>query len=97
MIIINIIVRTIRKHKGTQKLLREKEVIIACWSIHFHMESVNNDLYLQASDGLFTSNCSVNITVLDVNNNVPLFQRQSYVSTVKEDTPIGMLLHYINR
>lgn len=46
-------------------------------------------LIVQANDGLFTSNCSVNITVLDVNNNPPIFQRQSYVSTVNEDTPVG--------
>ncbi|RZF35066.1 hypothetical protein LSTR_LSTR009658 [Laodelphax striatellus] len=46
-------------------------------------------LVIEASDGIFSSRCDVNITVLDVNNNSPIFERESYVATVKEDTPIG--------
>jgi len=56
------------------------------------MSQVNTDyinLIIQASDGMFHSNCSVNITVLDVNNNAPVFSEDSYSAAVTEDTPIG--------
>lgn len=47
---------------------------------------------MQASDGMFHSNCSVNITVLDVNNNAPVFSEDSYSAVVMEDTPVGKYL-----
>uniref|UniRef100_A0A1B6L3B2 Cadherin domain-containing protein n=1 Tax=Graphocephala atropunctata TaxID=36148 RepID=A0A1B6L3B2_9HEMI len=56
------------------------------------MSEVNSDyvnLIIEASDGMFHSNCSVNITVLDVNNNAPVFSEDSYSAVVMEDTPVG--------
>lgn len=38
---------------------------------------------------MFHNNCSVNITVLDVNNNAPVFSEDSYSAVVMEDTPVG--------
>lgn len=31
----------------------------------------------------------MNITVLDVNNNAPIFVKESYLEAVPEDVPIG--------
>jgi hypothetical protein len=44
---------------------------------------------LQASDGMFSSVATVTISVHDVNNNHPVFGRESYVVSVQEDTAIG--------
>ena len=44
---------------------------------------------LQASDGLFSSVARVNISVHDVNNNHPVFARESYVASVQEDSAVG--------
>jgi hypothetical protein len=44
---------------------------------------------LQASDGLFSSVTSVTISVHDVNNNHPVFARESYVASVQEDSAVG--------
>ncbi|XP_056642220.1 cadherin-87A isoform X2 [Diorhabda sublineata] len=46
-------------------------------------------LTVMASDGQFTSTATVNITVLDVNNNIPIFSRQHYLEAVLENVPIG--------
>ncbi|XP_028130157.2 cadherin-87A [Diabrotica virgifera virgifera] len=46
-------------------------------------------LTVMASDGQYTSTAVVNITVLDVNNNAPIFTRHHYVESVLEDVPIG--------
>ncbi|CAG9836975.1 unnamed protein product [Diabrotica balteata] len=46
-------------------------------------------LTVMASDGQYTSTAVVNITVLDVNNNAPIFSRHHYVESVLEDVPIG--------
>ncbi|PNF35261.1 hypothetical protein B7P43_G04794, partial [Cryptotermes secundus] len=56
------------------------------------MTNVPNDvivLTLQASDGMFSSVATVTISVHDVNNNHPVFGRESYVVSVQEDTAIG--------
>ena len=44
---------------------------------------------LQASDGLFSSVTKVTISVHDVNNNHPVFARESYVASVQEDSAVG--------
>lgn len=44
---------------------------------------------LQASDGLFSSVATVTIAVHDVNNNHPVFARESYVASVQEDSAVG--------
>jgi hypothetical protein len=44
---------------------------------------------LQASDGLFSSAATVTISVHDVNNNHPVFARESYVASVQEDSALG--------
>lgn len=46
-------------------------------------------LTVEANDGKFTSACLVNITVHDVNNNAPAFTRESYISSVSENAPVG--------
>lgn len=44
---------------------------------------------LQASDGLFSSATKVTISVHDVNNNHPVFARESYVASMQEDSAVG--------
>lgn len=46
-------------------------------------------LTIEANDGKYTNTCTVNITVRDVNNNAPVFSRDSYVTSVLENAPIG--------
>jgi hypothetical protein len=46
-------------------------------------------LSIQASDGIFSASSEVKVTVRDVNNNAPKFERESYVATVQEDAQIG--------
>ena len=45
---------------------------------------------LQASDGLYSTLCEVNITLRDVNNHAPVFSRKHFVTSVEENLPIGM-------
>ncbi|XP_055683308.1 cadherin-87A isoform X2 [Lutzomyia longipalpis] len=54
---------------------------------HIHSENVR--FPVEASDGLFTTLCDVNITIRDVNNHAPQFTRDSYVVTIAENSPIG--------
>lgn len=42
--------------------------------------------------GNTTANATVSVTVLDVNDNPPLFNRSSYTLTVQENTPTGVPL-----
>ncbi|PVD39234.1 hypothetical protein C0Q70_01862 [Pomacea canaliculata] len=42
--------------------------------------------------GNITANATVSVTVLDVNDNPPLFNRSSYTLTVQENTPTGVPL-----
>ncbi|XP_047099103.1 cadherin-87A [Schistocerca piceifrons] len=56
------------------------------------MTNVTSDvitLAVQASDGVFANTATVRITVRDVNNNSPVFERESYVASIQEDSPIG--------
>jgi hypothetical protein len=58
--------------------------------------SVSSSCNLQASDGMFRSVATVTISVHDVNNNHPVFGRESYVVTLQEDTAIGKNSSYTN-
>ncbi|XP_021925581.1 cadherin-87A isoform X2 [Zootermopsis nevadensis] len=56
------------------------------------MTNVSNDvivLTVQASDGMFSSVATVTVAVHDVNNNHPVFGRESYVASVQEDAAVG--------
>lgn len=44
---------------------------------------------VQASDGMFSSVATVTVAVHDVNNNHPVFGRESYVASVQEDAAVG--------
>jgi hypothetical protein len=46
-------------------------------------------LTIMASDGTFTATSVVNITIRDVNNNYPTFDKENYVEAVAEDVHIG--------
>lgn len=49
------------------------------------------EFYLfQASDGVFSSQATVNVQVLDVNNNQPEFTLKFYNMTVSENLKIGI-------
>ncbi|XP_073989842.1 cadherin 87A [Rhodnius prolixus] len=56
------------------------------------MTNVTSDtirLTVQASDGVYQANCSVEITVLDVNNNNPFFEQTEYTINIPEDLAVG--------
>lgn len=61
------------------------------------MRNSQSLLIKQASDGKFTATCIVNITIKDVNNNAPVFERENYMVSIKEDTPIGTFIMEILR
>uniref|UniRef100_A0A8C9U158 FAT atypical cadherin 3 n=1 Tax=Scleropages formosus TaxID=113540 RepID=A0A8C9U158_SCLFO len=44
---------------------------------------------VQATDGALSTLADLDITVLDVNDNPPVFQGRDYVATVPEDVPVG--------
>ncbi|XP_036327722.1 cadherin-87A [Rhagoletis pomonella] len=44
---------------------------------------------VEANDGVFTTNCGVNITVRDVNNHAPRFLAEEYSAVVEENSEIG--------
>ncbi|KAG8232454.1 hypothetical protein J437_LFUL012378, partial [Ladona fulva] len=46
-------------------------------------------LTLEASDGTYSNTTNVRISVRDVNNNAPEFEKPSYYISVQEDAPIG--------
>ncbi|CAH0559618.1 unnamed protein product [Brassicogethes aeneus] len=46
-------------------------------------------LTVLASDGKYTSTTMVNITIRDINNNAPIFEKENYVESIKEDLPEG--------
>jgi hypothetical protein len=52
-------------------------------------DSVPSSCNFQASDGMFSNVATVTISVHDVNNNHPVFGRESYVVSVQEDAAIG--------
>ncbi|KAL9694351.1 hypothetical protein quinque_013636 [Culex quinquefasciatus] len=54
-----------------------------------HLKSENVFFAVEASDGLYTTLCNVNITIRDVNNHAPLFSREHYLTSIEENFPIG--------
>ncbi|XP_059616920.1 cadherin-87A [Phlebotomus argentipes] len=60
---------------------------------HIHSENVR--FPVEASDGLFTTLCDVNITIRDVNNHAPQFTRDNYVVTIAENSPIGSIVERV--
>lgn len=56
-----------------------------CWRVLIWLFHV----YHQADDGAFVAVCNVNITIRDVNNHSPKFERDHYMATIAEDTQIG--------
>uniref|UniRef100_A0A8D8JF25 Cadherin-87A n=1 Tax=Culex pipiens TaxID=7175 RepID=A0A8D8JF25_CULPI len=54
-----------------------------------HLKSENVFFAVEASDGLYTTLCNVNITIRDVNNHAPLFSREHYLASIEENFPIG--------
>ena len=44
---------------------------------------------VEANDGLFSTNCHINITVRDVNNHAPHFLTDTYSAVVEENSEIG--------
>lgn len=43
----------------------------------------------QVSDGFYSTLCNVNITIRDVNNHAPMFERVHFVTSIAENLPIG--------
>lgn len=50
------------------------------------------NLQVQASDGEFTDVTEIKITVRDINNNHPVFEKDTYTASVQEDTDVGVYL-----
>ncbi|XP_050101039.1 cadherin-87A isoform X1 [Anopheles aquasalis] len=54
-----------------------------------HLMSENVFFGVEATDGLHTTLCNVNITIRDVNNHAPQFARENYLTSIEENFPIG--------
>lgn len=54
-----------------------------------HLKNDNLVFSVEASDGLFSTNCHINITVRDVNNHEPRFLADTYSAVVEENSEIG--------
>ncbi|KAJ8921829.1 hypothetical protein NQ315_008461 [Exocentrus adspersus] len=52
-------------------------------------------LTVMATDSKYTATALVNITILDVNNNMPVFSRTNYVKAIPEDTPVGSVVDQV--
>lgn len=53
------------------------------------------ELSIVVTDGKHFSNCSLNITITDENDNPPVFVSQQF-DNVPEDTEVGMLIGTVN-
>ncbi|KAJ6636635.1 Cadherin-87A [Pseudolycoriella hygida] len=51
---------------------------------------------VEATDGLHTTLCDVNITIRDVNNHAPQFLQKSYMASVVENTEVGLSILQVN-
>ncbi|KAM7364223.1 cadherin 87A isoform 3-T5 [Cochliomyia hominivorax] len=54
-----------------------------------HLKNDNLVFSVEANDGLFSTNCHINITVRDVNNHEPRFLADTYSAVVEENSEIG--------
>lgn len=54
-----------------------------------HLKTDNLVFQVQANDGVFSTNCGINITVRDVNNHSPRFLAEKYAAVVEENSEIG--------
>lgn len=54
-----------------------------------HLKNDNLVFSVEAHDGLFSTNCNINITVRDVNNHEPRFLADTYSAVVEENSEIG--------
>ncbi|CAD6991441.1 unnamed protein product [Ceratitis capitata] len=54
-----------------------------------HLQRDHLVFAVEANDGVFTTNCGVNITVRDVNNHAPRFLAAEYSAVVEENSEIG--------
>lgn len=61
-----------------------------------HLNAENVFFGVEASDGLFTTLCNVNITIRDVNNHAPQFSRSNYLASIEENFAIGNLFLNLN-
>ncbi|XP_076686160.1 cadherin 87A isoform X2 [Andrena cerasifolii] len=52
-------------------------------------------LVIQANDGIFVDSAIVNITIRDVNNNVPIFPQDLYTASIPEISPIGTVVEEV--
>uniref|UniRef100_A0A182Y7D4 Cadherin domain-containing protein n=1 Tax=Anopheles stephensi TaxID=30069 RepID=A0A182Y7D4_ANOST len=57
-----------------------------------HLKSENVFFGVEATDGLYTTLCNVNITIRDVNNHAPQFARENYLTSIEENFPIGTIV-----
>uniref|UniRef100_A0A182QKL0 Cadherin domain-containing protein n=1 Tax=Anopheles farauti TaxID=69004 RepID=A0A182QKL0_9DIPT len=57
-----------------------------------HLKSENVFFGVEATDGLYTTLCNVNITIRDVNNHAPQFTRENYLTSIEENFPIGTIV-----
>nr|XP_040218321.2 cadherin-87A isoform X1 [Anopheles coluzzii]XP_049463650.1 cadherin-87A isoform X1 [Anopheles coluzzii]XP_049463651.1 cadherin-87A isoform X1 [Anopheles coluzzii]XP_049463652.1 cadherin-87A isoform X1 [Anopheles coluzzii]XP_049463653.1 cadherin-87A isoform X1 [Anopheles coluzzii]XP_049463654.1 cadherin-87A isoform X1 [Anopheles coluzzii] len=57
-----------------------------------HLRSENVFFGVEATDGLYTTLCNVNITIRDVNNHAPQFARENYLTSIEENFPIGTVV-----
>ncbi|KAJ8942766.1 hypothetical protein NQ318_002926 [Aromia moschata] len=53
-------------------------------------------LTVMASDTKYTTTAVVNITILDVNNNAPVFRKSTYVNSIQEDVEIGTSIDQVD-
>ncbi|KAG4077206.1 hypothetical protein HA402_016193 [Bradysia odoriphaga] len=51
---------------------------------------------VEATDGLHTTLCDVNITIRDVNNHAPQFLQSSYMASIAENTDVGVDILRVN-
>uniref|UniRef100_A0A336M3D8 CSON011390 protein n=1 Tax=Culicoides sonorensis TaxID=179676 RepID=A0A336M3D8_CULSO len=87
---------TVTKHfeidKRTGQLSISKNSVIDV--NHIHAENIF--FGVEASDGLHSVLCNVNITIRDVNNHAPQFTRTEYMVTIEENLPIGTIVEEVN-
>ncbi|XP_070490349.1 cadherin-87A isoform X2 [Chironomus tepperi] len=61
-----------------------------------HLNGESIVFSVEASDGLYSTLCDVNITLRDVNNHAPVFSRKHYVASIEENLPIGTKVEEMN-